>query len=89
MLIQKSRYSRYKTYTDVSTFKFQVFAWRRRTISSIARRGTCHAALARSMAPSMYIWEYVGGEDDSPDAARRGEQRTRTTPRGRRSTTSR
>jgi hypothetical protein len=27
------------------------------------------------MAPSMYKWDYVGGDDDSPEAARRGEQR--------------
>ena len=32
-------------------------------------------AALRSMAPSLYKWDYVGGEDDSPEAARRGEQR--------------
>ena len=27
------------------------------------------------MAPTMLKWLYIGGEDDSEDAARRGEQR--------------
>ena len=27
------------------------------------------------MAPSLYVWDYEGGEDDSPEATRRGEQR--------------
>ena len=29
-----------------------------------------------SMVATLYVWQYDGGEDGSPEAARRGEQRT-------------
>ena len=32
------------------------------------------ASASRSMGPSLYVWDYDGGADDSPEAARRGEQ---------------